>query len=144
LLGYDLQKVGAVSDAVGKGRHTTTSRQLIELASGALLIDTPGMRELQPWVDESAVDGAFEDIARLALSCRFSDCAHAEEPGCAVLEAAAAGTLDPNRLEHYRHLLRETAFEERKRDKGAAAAEKRRWKRISQAQRKRYRERERE
>jgi ribosome biogenesis GTPase len=144
LLGYDLQKVGAVSDAVGKGRHTTTSRQLVELASGALLIDTPGMRELQPWADESAVDGAFEDITRLALNCRFSDCAHVEEPGCAVLEAASAGTLDPNRLEHYRHLLREAAFEARKRDKGKAAHEKRRWKRISQAQRERYRQRERE
>jgi ribosome biogenesis GTPase len=144
LLGYDLQKVGAVSAAVGKGRHTTTSRQLVELASGTLLIDTPGMRELQPWADESAVDGAFEDIARLARGCRFSDCAHLAEPGCAVLTAASAGTLDPNRLEHYRRLLREAAFEERKRNKAAAAEEKRRWKRISQAQRRRYQHCERE
>lgn len=94
LLGRDLQKVADVRDADGRGRHTTTSRQLVELASGALLIDTPGMRELQPWVDESAIDGAFEDIAQLARACRFSDCAHADEPDCAVLEAVTAGTLD--------------------------------------------------
>lgn len=143
LLDRDLQKVAAIREADGKGRHTTTSRQLVELASGALLIDTPGMRELQPWVDESAIDGAFEDIAQLAHACRFSDCAHAEEPGCAVLEAVAAGTLDANRLEHYRRLLREAAFEERKRDKSAAAEEKRRWKRIHQAQKALYRLRDR-
>jgi ribosome biogenesis GTPase len=143
LLGYDLQKVAAVSDADGKGRHTTTSRQLVELASGALLIDTPGMRELQPWVDESAIDGAFEDIAQLARACRFSGCGHAEEPGCAVLEAVTAGTLDTSRLEHYRRLLREAAFEERKRDKSAAAEEKRRWKRINQAMKALYRHRDR-
>ena len=142
LLGHDLQKVAAVSDADGKGRHTTTSRQLVELASGALLIDTPGMRELQPWADESAIDGAFEDIAQLARACRFSDCCHAGEPGCAVLEAATAGILDASRLEHYRRLLREAAFEERKRDKSAAAEEKRRWRRISQAMKARYRHRD--
>ena len=143
LLGHDLQKVAAVSEADGKGRHTTTSRQLVELASGALLIDTPGMRELQPWVDESAIDGAFEDIAQLARACRFSDCAHAEEPGCAVLEAVTAGTLDASRLEHYRRLLREAAFEERKRDKSAAAEEKRRWKQMSQSLKTLYRNKDR-
>jgi len=143
LLGRDLQRVSDVRDGDGKGRHTTTSRQLVELAGGALLIDTPGMRELQPWVDESAIDGAFEDIAQLATGCRFSDCAHAEEPGCAVLEAITAGTLDIHRLEHYRRLLREAAFEVRKRDKAAAAEQKRRWKRIHQAARALYRDRDR-
>jgi ribosome biogenesis GTPase len=143
LLGRDLQRVADVRGADGKGRHTTTSRQLVELAGGALLIDTPGMRELQPWVDESAIDGAFEDIAQLARGCRFSNCAHAEEPGCAVLEAVTAGTLDTSRLEHYRRLLREAAFEERKRDKSAAAEEKRRWKRINQEMKALYRHRDR-
>jgi ribosome biogenesis GTPase len=143
LLGHDLQKVATVSDVDGRGRHTTTSRQLVELAGGALLIDTPGMRELQPWVDESAIDGAFEDIALLARACRFPDCAHAEEPDCAVLEAVTAGTLDTSRLEHYRRLLREAAFEERKRDKSAAAEEKRRWRRINQAMKVLYRHRDR-
>jgi ribosome biogenesis GTPase / thiamine phosphate phosphatase len=144
LLGHDLQRVSAVSDGSGKGRHTTTARQLVELPGGALLIDTPGMRELQPWVDESAIDGVFEDVSQLARACRFADCGHAGEPGCAVLEAVSSGTLDASRLEHYRRLLREAAFEERKRDKSAAAEEKRRWKRINQSMKERYRERERE
>ncbi len=141
LVGGEVQQVGGVREADGKGRHTTTSRQLIELPGGALLIDTPGMRELQPWTDESAVEGVFEDIAALADECRFADCAHAEEPGCAVLGAVAAGTLDAERLENYRRLLREAAFEERKRDASAAAEEKRRWKQIHQAQRALYRDR---
>jgi ribosome biogenesis GTPase len=143
LLGDDVQKVGAVRHADGKGRHTTTSRQLVELTGGALLIDTPGMRELQPWVEASAIDGAFGDITQLAQACRFSDCAHAEEPGCAVLAAVTSGTLDTSRLEHYRRLTREAAFENRKRDKSAAAEEKRRWKQIHQAQKALYRHRDR-
>jgi ribosome biogenesis GTPase len=142
LLGRDRQAVGAVRAEDDKGRHTTTARQLVPLEGGALLIDTPGMRELQAWVDESAVDGTFEDIATLAERCRFSDCAHAAEPGCAVREAVAAGALDERRLEHYRHLLREAAYETRKHDRLAAEAEKRRWKRIHVAQRARYRERD--
>jgi ribosome biogenesis GTPase len=144
LLGRDVQKVASIRESDGTGRHTTTSRQLIALPGGALLIDTPGMRELQPWADESAVDRAFDDISQIARGCRFSDCSHAQEPACAVREAIAAGTLDAGRLDHYRHLLREAAFEERKRDKAAAAEQKRRWKRITQEARARYRERERE
>ena len=143
LLGRQRQRVAGVREADGKGRHTTTSRQLVELEGGALLIDTPGMRELQPWVDESAIDGTFEDIAELARGCRFSDCAHEGEPGCAVLDAVAAGAVHGNRLEHYRRLRREAAFEERKRDKVAAAEEKKRWKRIGQAMKEHYRQSER-
>lgn len=142
LLGHDVQRVRETG-AYGKGRHTTTSRQLIELAGGALLIDTPGMRELQPWADESAVDSAFDDIAQLAAACRFADCAHEREPGCAVLAAVEDARLAADRLEHYRRLLREAAFEERKRDKAAAANTKRRWKQIHQAQKLMYRDRER-
>lgn len=143
LLGRDRQKVGGVRESDGKGRHTTTARQLVELPGGALLIDTPGIRELQPWVDEAAVEGTFEDIKELAEGCRFSDCTHTEEPGCAVLDAVAALSLDAGRLEHYRRLVREAAFEERKRNKAAAAEEKRRWKQIHRAQRARYLERDR-
>jgi ribosome biogenesis GTPase len=143
LVGRDVQKVAAISQADGRGRHTTTARQLVELANGSLLVDTPGMRELQPWTDESGVDGAFDDLARLAQACRFTDCSHSNEPDCAVLDAIAAGTLDARRLEHYRQLLREAAFETRKRDKAAAAEEERKWKRIRQNQRALYKERER-
>jgi ribosome biogenesis GTPase len=139
LLGLEMQRVSEVSDADGRGRHTTTSRALVELPSGALLIDTPGMRELLPWTDPSAVDGAFDDIAELARNCRFTDCAHEQEPGCAVLGAVTAGTLEASRLEHYRRLVREARFEERKRDRSARAEEKRRTKQIHQIQRERYR-----
>ena len=143
LLGRELLKTAEISDVDGKGRHTTTARHLVELPGGALLIDTPGMRELQPWVDESAVTETFEDITGLAHGCRFGDCAHEAEPGCAVLAAVQRGELAAERLDHFRHLGREVAFEERKRDKSAAAAEKRRWKKIHQEQRVMYRDRDR-
>jgi ribosome biogenesis GTPase len=139
LAGEDRQKTGAVREADSKGRHTTTARQLIELPSGALLIDTPGLRELQLWGDESAVDAAFDDIASLAGQCRFADCQHDTEPGCAVLAAVEDGTLTADRLEHYRRLLREAAFEARKHDKTAAAEHKRQWKRMHQANKMLYR-----
>jgi ribosome biogenesis GTPase / thiamine phosphate phosphatase len=143
LLGHELLKTAEISDVDGKGRHTTTARHLVELPGGALLIDTPGMRELQPWVDEAAVTETFEDIAELAGGCRFGDCAHQTEPGCAVLAAVEKGQLSAERLDHFRHLGREVAFEERKRDKSAAAAEKRRWKKIHQANKVMYRDRDR-
>ena len=142
LLGREALTVRALSEADGKGRHTTTARQLVELPGGALLIDTPGMRELQPWVGEEAVDAAFEEIAALAAGCRFGDCAHQGEPECAVAAAVESGRLDPDRLEHYRRLGREAAFEERKRDK-AAANTKRRWKQIHKEQKRLSRDRDR-
>ena len=143
LLGQERLKTAEISEVDGKGRHTTTARHLVELPGGALLIDTPGMRELQPWVEESAVAETFEDIAELARGCRFGDCAHETEPGCAVLAAVVRGELAEDRLEHYRHLGREIAFEERKRDKSATAAEKRRWRKIHQANKIMYRDRDR-
>lgn len=142
LVGTDVQKVAAIRESDSTGRHTTTARQLIALPGGALLIDTPGMRELQPWVGADAIDGSFDDISALAAECRFADCAHDTEPGCAVQAAIAAGTLDHDRLENYRHLLRESAFELRKHDKAAAAAHKRRWKQSAQALKALYKDRE--
>jgi ribosome biogenesis GTPase / thiamine phosphate phosphatase len=142
LLGLDAQRIGDLAGD-GRGRHTTTARQLIELPGGALLIDTPGMRELQPWGDESAVESAFDDIAALAEGCRFADCAHAGEPDCAVADAVNSGRLSADRLENYRRLLREAAFEMRKVDKAAAAEQKRKWKRIHQAVKAMYRDRDR-
>ncbi len=144
LLGWEMQKVTAIRESDGTGRHTTTSRQMIVLPGGAWLIDTPGMRELQPWTEEEAIDRVFGDITDIAQGCRFTDCSHTHEPGCAVLEAVATGHLDSERLDHYHHLAREAAFEARKRDKAAAAEEKRRWKRIAQAHRARERDRGRE
>ena len=143
LLGRELLRTAEISDVDGKGRHTTTARHLIELPGGALLIDTPGMRELQPWVEEAAIAETFEDITEVAGGCRFTDCAHETEPGCAVLAAVERGELNRERLDHFRHLGREVAFEQRKRDKSAAAAEKRRWKKIHQANKLMYRDRDR-
>jgi ribosome biogenesis GTPase / thiamine phosphate phosphatase len=91
----------------GRGRHTTTHRELVLLPSGALLLDTPGMRELQLWADESALEETFADVAELAAQCRFSDCAHGSEPGCAIRGALAEGTLPEVRWESYRKLQRE-------------------------------------
>ena len=143
LIGEERLRVGAISDADGKGRHTTTARQLVELPGGALLIDTPGMRELQPWGDESAVAAAFDDIVSLADACRFADCAHGGEPGCAVREAVEAGRLEADRLEHFQRLGREAAYEARKHDKAAAAEHKNRWKQLHKAARAMYRDRNR-
>jgi len=143
LLGTDLLRTAATRHADGKGRHTTTARHLVALPGGTLLIDTPGMRELQPWVDEQAVSTTFDDITDLAAHCRFGNCEHRAEPGCAVLLAVEQGSLTPDRLEHYRRLGREIAFEERKRDSSAAAVEKRRWRHIHQAQKAHYRDRDR-
>lgn len=97
----------------GRGQHTTTHRQLIPLPGGGLLLDTPGMRELGLWGSEAGLDEAFEDVAALAGGCRFSDCAHGAEPGCAVRAAVAEGRLDGARLEHFRRLRGEAARRDR-------------------------------
>jgi ribosome biogenesis GTPase len=106
LLGEELLATGDVRRD-GRGRHTTTRRELAPLPGGALLLDTPGMRELQLWADESALDETFADVAELARQCRFTDCAHGSEPGCAVRTALAAGTLPRIRWESYTKLQRE-------------------------------------
>jgi ribosome biogenesis GTPase len=117
----------------GKGRHTTTHRELVRLGSGALLIDTPGMRELQLWSDGSGVSAAFADVESLAEGCRFGDCAHDTEPGCAVRDALASGALDARRFESYRALLREVAWLARRTDVLASAEAKRREKLLHRA-----------
>jgi ribosome biogenesis GTPase len=91
----------------GRGRHTTTHRELVLLPGGGIVLDTPGMRELQLWSVEDGLERAFEDIDELAAACRFTDCAHDREPGCAIREALAAGSLDDERWQSYRKLQRE-------------------------------------
>jgi len=142
LVGTDLQRISPVRESDSTGRHTTTARQLIALPGGALLIDTPGMRELQPWGD-AGLDIAFDDIEALAERCRFNDCSHHGEPGCAVREAIDAGALLSSRFDHYDRLQREAAYEARRRDKGAAAAQKKRLKTMMRAQRALHRDRQR-
>jgi len=110
LLGADRQQTGEVSKAVGKGRHVTTRRELIPIDGGGLLMDTPGLRELQLWGEESNLEGAFEDIEALARECRFRDCRHDNEPGCAVRAAVEDGTLTPERLRNFEKMQRELRF----------------------------------
>ena len=129
LLGAEHQRTAAVT-TVGKGRHTTTRRELVRLANGALLIDTPGMRELQLWTADDGLDSTFADLEEYAASCRFRDCVHDEEPGCAVREAVDAGNLSAARLEHWHALRRELAWLARKQDARAMAEERNRVKSI--------------
>src|SRR5690606_19373112 len=108
-LGQARMKTGQVRARDSRGRHTTTYRALLALPSGACLIDTPGMRELKPTGEEELADGGFADIEALAARCRFNDCAHRSEPGCAVRAAVEAGTLDASRLANYLKLREEVA-----------------------------------
>ena len=119
----------------GRGRHTTTHRELIRLPGGARLIDTPGVRSVGLVADDEALDQAFGDIAELALSCRFADCSHASEPGCAVRAALDAGDLPERRYTSWRKLEREARYQAIRADRGAAAAERARWKQIALLQR---------
>ncbi len=111
----------------GRGRHTTTHRELVLLPSGTLILDTPGMRELGLWDAESGVTATFTDIEELALACRFHDCKHHSEPGCAVRAAIEAGTLDAGRWEAYGKLQKEVAFETRKDDPRLRAETRKVW-----------------
>lgn len=119
----------------GKGRHTTTHRQLIQLPNGGAVIDTPGMRELQLWDGDGGIGRSFADIAALAERCRFNDCAHAAEPGCAVKAALETGELAAERYASYEKQLRELAAIARKKDKRLANEQARKWKQINKAMR---------
>jgi ribosome biogenesis GTPase / thiamine phosphate phosphatase len=132
LLGEDRLKTREVRLSDARGRHTTTRRELIVLPGGALVIDTPGMREIQLG-ETSDVEGSFEDIASLAQTCRFTNCGHETEPGCAVLAAVARGGLEEARLQSFRKLLRERRHQEVRVDERARAEQKRKWKVIHKA-----------
>lgn len=127
LLGEERLRTQEVSDDAARGRHTTTHRELIRLPDGALLIDTPGMRELQLWADDDSLARAFDDIEALAAECRFADCSHESEPGCAVRAAVADGSLDTDRLESYFKQRRELAFLNRKQDVRARRESDKAW-----------------
>jgi len=143
LLGEAVQATQSVRSGDSRGRHTTTGRSLFQLPSGALLLDTPGMRELQLWGGEDSLSHTFEDIEELAEDCRFRDCTHSNEPGCAVQAAIAQGTLDPDRLTSYQKLQRELQHLARKQDVFAQQAERKRWKQIHKDLRRELKERDR-
>ena len=143
LLGAGIQETRPVREEDARGRHTTTRRELFLIPSGGLLIDTAGLREFQPWGAGDELDSVFPEVAALAEQCRFRDCRHEAEPGCAVQRALGDGSLEPRRFEHYLSLKREQAYQEQKRDLGAQLAEKTRWKKIAQWQKDIYRNRDR-
>lgn len=142
LLGEERLAVGAVRDEDHRGRHTTTSRQLVPLPSGGSLVDMPGLRSLGTDAGGDAVAAAFPDVAALAEQCRFGDCTHTVEPDCAVKAAVQAGALDGGRLDNYRKLVAETASEQSRVDPAARAAETRLWRSRSKALRRLYEERD--
>lgn len=127
LLGEDRQTTREVRVSDQRGRHATVHRELLELPGGGILIDTPGLREIQLWDAAEGLGDAFEDVSSLAEGCRFRDCRHEGEPGCAVLDAAAEGRLSEERLASYRKLSRELEVLATRQDGLARRAERRRW-----------------
>ncbi|MCF7807810.1 MAG: ribosome small subunit-dependent GTPase A [Candidatus Marinimicrobia bacterium] len=126
----EVAEIGDVRAGDHKGRHTTTRRELFRIPGGACLIDTPGIRELRLWAMDDGLSHAFPEIEAIAVDCRFSDCKHGSEPGCAVVAAVESGELDEDRLHSYRKLQAEADYEKRKGDPRARAAKVSEWKSI--------------
>jgi ribosome biogenesis GTPase / thiamine phosphate phosphatase len=133
LLGEDRQRTGAVRESDSRGRHTTTHRELFQVRNGALVIDTPGIRALEVLGADEGLDATFDDVAELAAACRFSDCSHDGEPGCAIRAALADGRLSDERLAGHRKLERELAHTARQSDPRARAEYRRKWRLIQKA-----------
>ncbi len=142
LIGEELLRTREVRTSDSRGRHTSSNRQMILVPGGGILIDTPGMRELQLWDTSEALGSAFADVDALAESCRFRDCGHQGEPGCAVADAVADGRLDAGRLESYRKLHLEQEFRARQQDVHAQLEQKRRFKILTKAANKRIKEKQ--
>jgi ribosome biogenesis GTPase len=131
LLGTEKQVTGEVREDDRMGRHTTTKRELILLPGGGMVIDTPGMREIQLWSGEEGLQGTFQDIEILAEQCRFTDCSHTAESGCAVKAAIEQGELDPARLDSYHKLQDELKYLSAREEHSTRQYEKMRWKKIA-------------
>jgi len=131
LFGEDKRETATVGARVGKGRHTTTTRDLFILPGGGIVIDNPGIREIAFAVHDSGLESAFPDIDALARFCRFSDCSHTHEPGCQVLAAVSSGEISRGRLGNYQKILNERSYFQARESKSAARVEKERWKDIA-------------
>ncbi|MPZ97869.1 MAG: ribosome small subunit-dependent GTPase A [Dehalococcoidia bacterium] len=142
LAGQHVLETAAVRDSDGKGRHTTTARHLVALPGGGALIDTPGMRSVAVWGAEEGVSEVYSEIEALAGACRFRDCAHAGEPGCAVTAAMDSGGLDEGRLDGYRKLRREVAAFEARQDPRARQERRQRMRAINRGLRQRRKSRD--
>lgn len=130
LMQQDIMKVGILRNNIDKGRHTTTHKQLLILPTGGIIIDTPGIRELQLWDSDRGIDHTFEDIEQLSHDCYFRDCTHTNEPKCAVQKAIMDGHLDMKRLNNYHKLQREQSYSLQRQEQSAAKIEKDKWKSI--------------
>ena len=135
LAGEDRMSTGAIRQDDARGRHTTSHRELVLLPGGALILDTPGLRELALLDEGEGVSAAFDDVEALVGACRFGDCGHTNEPGCAVRAALEVGELDPARWRNFQKLRRELSHLERREDRAARDAERKRWITLSKAQR---------
>lgn len=124
LIGEEWLDTGEVNEVTGKGRHTTVARELVLLRGGGVLIDNPGIREVQMWTDAATLRAEFDDLSCLATTCRFADCSHTKDAGCAVRAALEAGTLSQARYEHFLHLEQEIAELERRAEKRQMALER--------------------
>lgn len=134
LLGEERQETAAVREDDSRGRHTTSRRELVLLPGRAILVDNPGMREVGLWGDEEDVAGSFSDVESLAAECRFSDCRHLREPGCAVRRALEDGALHEGRFRAYLKLRRELAYIGARQSERLRLEQKQRWKQISKLQ----------
>ena len=137
LLDDDVQTVHDIREGDDKGRHTTTAREMILVPGGGVIIDTPGLRELQVLADASTLSKTFSDVEGIAEECAFRDCTHTAEPNCAVISAIEAGELDDGRLRGYQKLQRDIAHADRRTNRAAQLAEKKKWKAISKTNRRR-------
>ncbi len=130
LVGKIILETGFISTAVNKGKHTTTKREMILLEKGGIVIDTPGMRELQLWNSENGMNNLFEEIEELSLSCKFRNCSHTKEKGCAIIEALNLGKINESMLNSYRKLKKELLYLEQKQDKKGLLLRKEKEKKI--------------
>ena len=131
LYGKNIQLTGSISAHVGKGQHTTTSRDLILMLQGGMVIDNPGIREIAFWEVDGGIESAFPEIEALSMECRFTNCSHTHEPGCRVLLAINEGEISKDRLENYLKMKRELAYLSHRRNKSAERVEKERWKDVA-------------
>jgi ribosome biogenesis GTPase len=131
LCGCNVRVTATVSETLGKGRHTTTTRDLIRMPQGGMVIDNPGLREIAFWDDDGGIEGTFPEIEALAEECRFADCGHMHEPGCRVLQAVDEGAIAPDRIASYRKMKRELAYLSQRQTKSAERIEKERWKAVA-------------
>ncbi len=130
LLGEKKQSIKQIREDDARGRHTTTNRELFILPEGGVIIDTPGMREIQLWVDEDSLDSVFSEIDQLASDCKFNDCSHTHEPGCAVKNAVQTGELSQDRLDNYFKMKREIKYQKLKEKYNAKKANKIKWQNL--------------